>query len=188
MKGRALRWAGLALAGAALVFAVVLAAGFGADPGLVDSPLLGKPAPSFDLEKLDGSGRVALDDLSGDIVVVNFFASWCPPCQQETPILRELAERYRDDGLEVIGISVQETSPEDLAAYAERYDLGYTIGFDASGHIFRAYRAYALPTQLFIDPNGAIVTIVNGPVDEQGASALIESLLPDRTSTASPSP
>lgn len=142
---------------------------------------------TYQLHDLDGD-PIRLDALRGKVVWINFFASWCPPCQQETPILRELAERYRQDGLEVIGISVQETSPDDLSAYAQRYDLGYRIGFDASGHIFRTYRAYALPTQLFIDPNGAIVTIVNGPVDEEGASALIESLLPDRSPTPSPSP
>ena len=133
---------------------------------------------TYQLTDLDGD-PIRLDDLRGKVVWINFFASWCPPCQQETPILRELAERYRGQGLEVIGISVQETSPDDLTAYAARYDLDYTIGFDASGHIFRTYKAYALPTQFFIDPDGVVVTVVNGPVDEAGASALIESLLPD---------
>lgn len=142
---------------------------------------------TYQLHDLDGN-PIRLADLRGKVVWINFFASWCPPCQQETPILRELSERYRDQGLEVIGISVQETSPDDLTSYAERYDLDYTIGFDASGHIFRTYKAYALPTQFFIDTNGVIVTVVNGPVDEQGASALIESLLPDAAPAASPSP
>ena len=77
--------------------------------------------------------------LRGKVVWINFWASWCPPCQQETPILRELDERYADQGLEIIGISVQETSADDVTAYAERYELDYTIGFDASGHVFREY-------------------------------------------------
>ena len=142
---------------------------------------------TYQLQDLDGN-PIRLEDLRGKVVWINFFASWCPPCQQETPILRELADRYRDQGLEVIGISVQETSAGDLGAYAERYDLDYTIGFDASGHIFRTYKAYALPTQFFIDPNGVIVTVVNGPVDEAGASALIESLLPEDVASPRPSP
>jgi peroxiredoxin len=143
---------------------------------------------TYQLHDLDGN-PIRLADLRGKVVWINFFASWCPPCQQETPILRELSERYRDQGLEVIGISVQETSADDLSAYAERYDLTYPIGFDASGHIFRLYKAYALPTQFFIDPNGVIDTVVNGPVDEAGASALIESLLPGGGGpSASPSP
>jgi peroxiredoxin len=142
---------------------------------------------TYQLHDLDGN-PIRLADLRGKVVWINFFASWCPPCQQETPILRALSDRYRDQGLEVIGISVQETSPDDLTSYAERYDLDYTIGFDASGHIFRTYKAYALPTQFFIDTNGVIVTVVNGPVDEQGASALIESLLPDAPPAPNPSP
>ena len=109
---------------------------------------------------------------------LNFWASWCPPCQQETPILRDLDERYGDRGLAIIGISVQETSPTDVASYADRYELDYTIGFDGSGHILRTYRVFALPTQFFIDVNGIVTHVVNGPVDEQGAAALIESLLP----------
>jgi thiol-disulfide isomerase/thioredoxin len=122
---------------------------------------------------------VRLDDLRGKVVWLNFWASWCPPCQQETPILRELSERYRDRGLEIVGISVQETSPDDVRAYADRYQLPYAIGFDGSGHILRAYRVFALPTQFFIGTDGKIDTIVNGPVDAIGAAALIESMLPE---------
>ncbi len=132
---------------------------------------------TYQLSDLDGA-PVRLDALRGKVVWINFWASWCPPCQQETPILRELDERYAERGLEIIGISVQETSPDDLRTYAERYDLGYTIGFDGSGHVFRTYKVYALPTQFFIDTQGVIVQVINGPVDEVGAAALIESLLP----------
>ncbi len=132
---------------------------------------------TYQLSDLDGA-PVRLDALRGKVVWINFWASWCPPCQQETPILRELDERYAERGLEIIGISVQETSPDDLRTYAERYDLGYTIGFDGSGHVFRTYKVYALPTQFFIDTQGVIVHVINGPVDEVGAAALIESLLP----------
>jgi peroxiredoxin len=132
---------------------------------------------TFQLTDLDGN-PIRLDELGGKVVWLNFWASWCPPCQQETPVLRELDERYRDRGLEIVGISVQETSADDVGAYAERYDLRYTIGFDASGHVFREYKVYALPTQFFIDTNGVIHTVINGPVELDGASALIESLLP----------
>ena len=65
------------------MLAVVLASGFGADPGLVDSPLIGEPAPEFDLETLDGQGSVSTQDLDGQITVVNFFASWCLECRNE---------------------------------------------------------------------------------------------------------
>lgn len=172
----------------------------GATPGLVDpratafllsSPSsdglrVGNVAPELTVARPDGStyqlndldGRpIRLDALRGKVVWINFWATWCPPCQQETPILRSLAARYRDRGLELIGISVEETSIEDVAAYAKRYTLGYTIGFDEAGDLLRTYRVGALPTQVFIDVNGVINQILVGPVDEAGAAALIESML-----------
>jgi thiol-disulfide isomerase/thioredoxin len=118
-------------------------------------------------------------------VWVNFFASWCPPCQGETPVLREIAEKYKDQGLEVVGVSVQETTADDVHEYAERYELPYTIGFDGSGHVFHEYRVYALPTQFFIDPDGAIRFVAQGPLSVEGASQRVEAILPD--ATASPS-
>lgn len=131
---------------------------------------------TYQLQDLDGR-PVTLAALKGKVVWLNFFASWCPPCQQETPILRSLADTYRDRGLEVVGVSVQETTAADVKAYADRYRLRYTIGFDGSGHILRAYRVFALPTQFFIDVEGVIRQVVSGPVDEQGAKALIEAML-----------
>ena len=140
---------------------------------------------TYQLTDLDGK-PVTLAGLRGKVVWLNFFASWCPPCQQETPILRSIADDYRDRGLAVVGISVQETTVGDVKAYADRYRLGYTIGFDGAGHVLREYKVFALPTQLFLDTNGVIQQIVSGPVDEQGARALIDSMLPAAPS-ASPS-
>ncbi len=130
----------------------------------------------YQLTDLDGR-PIRLDAMRGKVVWLNFWASWCPPCQQETPVLRALDAKYRDRGLAIVGVSVQETTPTDVSAYAERYQLDYTIGFDGSGHILRTYRVFALPTQFFIDTNGVIQLVLNGPVDEAGASALIESML-----------
>ena len=132
---------------------------------------------TFELHDLDGS-PIRLADLRGKAVWINFWATWCPPCQAETPVLRELAETYRDRGLELIAISVQETTPEDVKAYAERYELDYTIGFDASGHIFDLYKAYVLPTQVFIDPDGIIREVVPGELSVETARARIEAILP----------
>jgi thiol-disulfide isomerase/thioredoxin len=158
---------------------------------------VGAAAPEFSVPQPDGStyqltdlqGRpIRLADLRGKAVWVNFWTTWCPPCQSEVPILRELSERYKDRGLVLVAISVQETSPADVAAYAARYQLGYTIGFDGSGDIFREYKGYGLPTQLFIDPNGVIASIVGAPLDEAGAIAHIEPILPTGPTTFSPAP
>ncbi len=141
---------------------------------------------TYQLTDLNGQ-PIRLDALRGKVVWLNFFATWCPPCQQETPILRELDAKYHDRGLEIVGVSVQETTPTDVEAYANRYQLGYTIGFDGSGHILRTYRVFALPTQFFIDTNGVIQLVVNGPVDKAGAITLIESMLGAVPSDAGPS-
>jgi peroxiredoxin len=131
---------------------------------------------AFQLADLDGN-PISLADLRGRVVWLNFWASWCPPCQSETPILRQMDARYGDRGLTLIGVQVQETI-DDGRAYADRYELGYTIGADVSAAIFRTYRVYALPTQFFIDADGVIRAVVNGPLDLTTATQLVEGLLP----------
>ncbi len=148
---------------------------------------VGQMAPELSVPLQDGStyqltdldGRpVRLADLRGKAVWINFWASWCPPCQSETPVIRDLAERYADRGLVVIGISVQETSLSDIRTYATRYQLGYTIAADLSGNIFRLYHPPGLPTQVFVGPEGAIRSIVLAPLTEADAVAQIEAILP----------
>ena len=75
-----------------------------------------------------------------------------------------MAEKYKDQGLEVVAVSVQETTPDDVRDYRDRYDLDFTVGFDGSGHVFHQYRVYALPTQFFVDPDGAIRYVAQGPL------------------------
>ena len=140
------------------------------------------------LTDLDGN-PIRLADLRGKVVWINFWASWCPPCQYETPTLRAMDERFRDRGLVIVGINVQQTVDVGKE-YAAKYSLGYTIGADITGKIFHAYRVFALPTQFFIDPQGRLRAIVNGPLDDQRAADAIEALLPPAASdlsTAAPS-
>jgi thiol-disulfide isomerase/thioredoxin len=137
----------------------------------------GDDGTTYQLTDLQGR-PIRLADLKGKAVWINFWTTWCPPCQAEMPTLRKVSQAYRDRGLELVAISVQETSPADVAAYARRYGLDYTIGFDGSGTIFRAYKGYGLPTHIFIDPNGVIASIVGAPLDEAGAIAQVERILP----------
>jgi peroxiredoxin len=132
---------------------------------------------TFQLTDLVGN-PVRLQDLRGKLVWLNFWASWCPPCQGETPVLRDMDETYGDRGLAIVGIAVQETTVNDVSAYATRYELAYRIAFDTSADIFRLYRVYALPTQFFIAPDGKIIEVVNGPLSHQDAAARIEAWLP----------
>ena len=147
----------------------------------------GDRAPEFAAPRPDGTtftladleGRpVRLADLRGRGVWINFWATWCPPGQAETPVLRDTYERYRDRGLSLVAISVQESSVADVRAYAERYRLGYTIAADLAGDILRRYRVYALPTHFFIGPDGIIRSVVQGPLDAAAAVRQVEAILP----------
>ena len=154
-------------------------ASFGFRTGQI-APEFAVPLPdgtTYQLTDLDGH-PVRLADLRGKAVWINFWASWCPPCQSETPVIRDLAARYAGRGLVVIGISVQETSLNDIRAYATRYQLGYTIAADLSGYIFRLYRPPGLPTQVFVGPEGAIRSVVLAPLTEADAVTQIEAILP----------
>lgn len=139
----------------------------------LEGTLNGQPVELLDL---DGN-RIRLAELRGRPVWINFWATWCPPCQEETPVLRDMHNTYRDDGLELIAISVQETTVEDVRDYVERYGLEYTVGFDATSAIFKTYRAFGLPTQIFLDREGVIRNVVLGPVTRSQAEAILEPLM-----------
>ncbi len=130
------------------------------------------------LRDLDGN-LVRLADMRGRVVWINFWASWCPPCQEETPVLRDVYQRYQGEGLELVAISVQESTVEDVRRYVETYGLDFTVGFDATSAVFQTYRAFGLPTQVFIDREGVIRHVVLGPVTRDQAAALLAPLLAD---------
>jgi thiol-disulfide isomerase/thioredoxin len=154
----------------------------GLSPELTETDSSGNRAPLLDVN----GNPIRLSDLRGKAVWINFWASWCPPCQQETPILREVSDLYRDRGVVLVAIEVQETVDAGRQ-YAQRYDLRYTIGADVTGSVFRAYRVYGLPTQFFIDANGAIRFVVQGPLSRESAIANLEAIAPAPSGSAGPS-
>jgi cytochrome c biogenesis protein CcmG/thiol:disulfide interchange protein DsbE len=129
---------------------------------------------------------IRLADMRGHPVWINFWATWCPPCQEETPILREMQAKYGAMGLELVAISVQETTADDVRAYVDRYQLRYTVGFDATSAIFHTYHAFGLPTQLFLDSGGVIRNVVLGPITRAEADEIITGLLPSTSGSPAP--
>jgi thiol-disulfide isomerase/thioredoxin len=129
-----------------------------------------------DLTDLDGNA-ITLGSLRGRPVWINFWASWCPPCQAETPVLTDVYNAHRDDGLALVAISVQETTANDVRAYVERYQLPYTVGFDVTSAVFHTYHAYVLPTQIFIDRDGIIRNVTLGQLSREAAEAILAPLL-----------
>jgi peroxiredoxin len=128
------------------------------------------------LDDLDGR-PLRLNDLRGQPVWLSFFATWCPPCQEETPVLRDAYARHADDGLRMVAISVQDTTAEDVRRYAQTYELPYTIGFDATSAVFRTYQGFGLPTHVFLDADGVIRRINYGPLSGPDVDAIVEPLL-----------
>lgn len=137
--------------------------------GVVDGQTVG-------LTDLSGN-PIRLADLRGHPVWVSFWASWCPPCQQETPVLRDVFDAYRARGLALVAISVQETTAADVQAYAQKYGLNFTIGFDATSAVFKTYQAYGLPTHLFLDGDGIIRAIHLGPLTQAQAEQILAPLV-----------
>jgi thiol-disulfide isomerase/thioredoxin len=110
------------------------------------------------------------------LIIVDLFATWCPPCQQETPTLRSLDRAYREEGLLIIGISVQELR-ETVRGYAERYEIEYPILLDADGALFRAALAGGLPTKILLDAEGRVLQVLPRPFTPEDGPGLIAPLL-----------
>jgi len=172
-----LRWVGLAIALGTVVFAVVLASRFGSDPGLVDSPLIGQPAPEFELTTLDGTDKVALNDLEGDIVVVNFFASWCLQCRAEHADLVATSDAFGEDDVTFVQIGYQE-SPSDSLKYLEEAGTSKWTNYlaDPGSRTAIAYGVFGIPETFFIDPEGTVVGKIIGEADALTLGATIDAI------------
>jgi thiol-disulfide isomerase/thioredoxin len=125
-------------------------------------------------ETMDARATAGLPPVQ--LIIVDLFATWCPPCQQETPILRAFDRAYRERGLQIVGISVQELQGS-VAAYAERYGLEYPIVMDVDGALFRAASAGGLPTKILLDPSGRVLAVLPRPFTAADGATLIEPLL-----------
>lgn len=132
---------------------------------------VGSIAPEFALLALDGS-TVRLSDLRGKAVVLNFWATWCPPCRNEMPVLQKAYEKYRDEGVAFLGIDVKESEAEVLQ-FVRKGGYGWTFLLDTSGRVSSSYRVSGIPTTVFIDLEGIIRDI---HVGELTASSLDSKL------------
>jgi peroxiredoxin len=127
-------------------------------------PLLGRGsvAPEFALARLDGGAPVALAGLRGRVVMINFWATWCKPCEEEMPAMQRLYEALAPEGFELLAISVDEDSSE-VASFAERMGLTFPILMDRDQSVARAYQTFRFPETLLIDRDGIVVERYVGP-------------------------
>lgn len=177
MRSRGIRWVGYGMALAAVAFAVVLASRFGSDPGLVDSPLLGEPAPPFSLSPLEGGEPVNLEDMEGDIVILNFFASWCLECRNEHAALTSTADAFSEEGVTFVHVAYQESPPAslDYLDQAGRSEAAYYLA-DPGSRTAIAYGVFGIPETFFIDAHGVVVGKIIGESDALTLGATIDAI------------
>ena len=141
----------------------------------VPGSLEGRPAPQFTLSLFDG-GEISLSDLRGQVVVVNFWASWCPPCRAEAPLLEEAWRSYRDRGVVFLGVDYVDTEAE-ARAYLREFGVTYPNGPDRGSRIARAFGITGIPDTFFIDRQGIVARAYPMPIDRATLVAALEEML-----------
>ena len=147
---------------------VVLLAGCGGQ-----NPLLGKPAPDFQLSSLDGQ-PVSLSDLKGSPVLLNFWATWCGPCRGEMPYLQQIYEKWQVMGLVLLAINIGESS-SDVGEFMQDQGLSLPVLLDSEGEISAQYGIEYIPATFFIDSEGIVQEVKVGAF--QSTAEIEESLL-----------
>jgi peroxiredoxin len=135
-------------------------------------------APDFSLRDLDGNVR-RLASFRGQVVLLNFWATWCPPCRTELPLMEALYQAYKDHGFEVLAVSSDGQGAEVVQPFVSQHHLSFTTLLDATGQVTLLYGVTSLPTSYLLDREGRLVTVAIGSHDwaNADARALIKSLL-----------
>jgi peroxiredoxin len=144
----------------------------------IPAPRPGFPAPDISLLNLDGH-VVQLTDYHGRVVMVNFWASWCPPCRAEMAAFQEIFTEYEDQGFVILAVNDQESRAAALG-FAQSHALTFPILLDEDGEVSKRYRVASLPATFFINKNGYIDEVTyGGPISEALLRVEIAKLLGD---------
>lgn len=146
------------------------------DRGALGQDPFGRDAPAFRLPRVRGSGTFALADFRGKPLVLNFWASWCAPCQGEAPVLASAYRRWREQGVVFLGIDTKDTDTHAIAFQA-RYGIGFASVADAKGELQASYGVLGFPETFFIGRDGTIVAKYIGPIDRSTLDANVASIV-----------
>lgn len=145
------------------------------------SAFVGKPAPDFALEVLhngDPGARIRLAELRGQPVVLDFWATWCKPCQIGAPALDRVYRKVKDKGVIVLGVNTNDPQGRRMAPeFAKAKDLSYPIVFDEGEEVAAQYGVNTLPTLVIVDKDGNVAAIRSGLVDEGDLEDLLQTAL-----------
>jgi thiol-disulfide isomerase/thioredoxin len=131
----------------------------GRTPG-TESALVGKPAPDFELELLGGE-KFRVSACKGRVVVLDFWATWCGPCIQAMPQVERVAQEFRDRGVQLVAVNLQE-APDRITAMLERHKLSPAVALDRNGAVAEKYGANAIPQTVIIDRDGNVARLFVG--------------------------
>src|SRR5512138_2688071 len=146
--------------------------------GKIHAPQQGFLAPDFELKTLEGES-VKLTDLRGQAVLVNLWATWCPPCRAEMQSIEKMYQEYKDQGFIVLAVNMtQQDDPSVIAPFAEKLELTFPILLDETGAVAKAYQMQSLPSSYFIRRDGMInEVVIGGPMSEALLRTRIEEIL-----------
>jgi len=135
-------------------------------------------AKSFEVETPDKQ-LLRLSEFKGKVVFLNFWATWCKPCEEEMPSMQRLYERYKSQGLVVLAISADTGGAAQVAPYLKRHNLTFPVGLDPKASVSSLYGVWSVPSTFIIDKRGNRAYFANGPREWDGptARAFFESLL-----------
>jgi len=136
---------------------------------------VGLPAPDFSVQLFDGS-EISLSELKGSPLLINFWASWCPPCRQESRTLERTWQAYREGGVMFVGLNVQDTV-EDAAAYVREFDLTFPNGRDVDGKITVEYGVVGLPVTFFVNREGTVERRWVGAISQERLVEWLDDLV-----------
>ncbi len=137
---------------------------------------VGKPAPAFSLKDKDGK-TITLESLKGKVVVLNFWATWCPPCRAEIPAFKSAYGKYREKGVEIVGVSLDHNGWEVITPFVKQKQIEYPVVLGGA-EIARAYgNIQSIPTTIIIDRSGKIVDSHVGAMTETALVKSFEKLL-----------
>ncbi|MBT3516412.1 MAG: TlpA disulfide reductase family protein [Nitrospinaceae bacterium] len=138
-------------------------------------------APSFKLRNIKGNYE-SLESYRGEVVVLNFWATWCAPCRIEMPSFEKLYRRYRSEGVTVLAITLDKNSENKIKSFVDEYGLSFPILLDEKGEVERLYPSMTIPFTYIIDRQGRIVARVDGAKNWESSETFeaIEYLLKNR--------